>query len=76
MVVGKENIGEQTSMAQKMALRYKLDEVYLRYPELSYDLKRRQFTALIWILNKGMCIRKSKLRSSAKFNFAGASGFG
>lgn len=39
MVVGKENIGEQTSMAQKMALRYKLDEVYLRYPELSYDLR-------------------------------------
>jgi hypothetical protein len=74
MVVCKENIGEQASMA--MALRYKPDEVYLRYPELSYDLKRRQFTALIWILNKGMCIRKSKLRSSAKFNFAGASGFG
>jgi hypothetical protein len=39
MVVGKENIGEQASMAQKMALRYKLDEVYLRYPEPSYDFR-------------------------------------
>ena len=39
MVVGKENIGEQASMAPKMALRYKLDEVYRRYPELGYDLR-------------------------------------